>query len=152
MKLRQVPSLWLDLLSKEALFDVTYHPCIKKGTIKLWTPTLDCCRWEAIDSVLQRPIVRRPDKGVIFTRIKPQDKITSMIVRQRPGWEEMRAGLLGFNLSKSVLWSQHITLFVCQAIILTFEDPFLHEKHMLKSLLSHSLKIFNAAFLPCRGA
>lgn len=49
------------------------------------TPPLDlilkyyCKRsWESVDANLQRPLIRRPDKGIIFTRINPQDRDTSL--------------------------------------------------------------------------
>ena len=41
---------------------------------------------------LQRPVVRLPG-GVVLTRIDPMRPETSMIMRIRPGWEELRSYL-----------------------------------------------------------
>jgi len=47
------------------------------------------------DEGAQRPVLRLPAAGVVLTRIDPGRRETSMLVRIRPGWEELRAWLLG---------------------------------------------------------
>ena len=42
---------------------------------------------------LQRPVVRLPG-GVVLTRIDPLRPETSMIMRIRPGWEELQSYLV----------------------------------------------------------
>ena len=42
-----------------------------------------------------RPILRLPASGVILTRIDPLRRETSMLVRIRPGWADLRAFLVG---------------------------------------------------------
>lgn len=42
-----------------------------------------------------RPVIRLDSPPVILTRIKPDVKETSMILRPRPNWEELRAVLAG---------------------------------------------------------
>ncbi|KAG0582824.1 hypothetical protein KC19_3G088900 [Ceratodon purpureus] len=43
---------------------------------------------------LVRPIVRLPERGVILTRINPGVRDTSVLVRLRPNWEELKVYLL----------------------------------------------------------
>ena len=64
---------------------------------------LECCRWELVAGSIQRPVIRRMDKAVVFTRIIPEQPETSMIVRFRPGWEELRAVILGLQLDKCAI-------------------------------------------------
>lgn len=42
-----------------------------------------------------RVVIRLPDYGLIFTRIDKYRRETSMIVRPRPGWNELRAYMAG---------------------------------------------------------
>ncbi len=46
-------------------------------------------------SSILRPVIRTTlaGKAVIFTRIDPEKKGSSMIFRPRPGWEELKAHL-----------------------------------------------------------
>ncbi len=41
-----------------------------------------------------RPVIRLPERGAVLTRISPDRRETSMIMRPRPGWEDLRAYLL----------------------------------------------------------
>lgn len=41
-----------------------------------------------------RPIIRLQDKNIILTRINPQIRDTSVLVRLRPAWEELRSYLM----------------------------------------------------------
>ncbi|KAK9920438.1 hypothetical protein M0R45_028993 [Rubus argutus] len=40
-----------------------------------------------------RPIVRLPDKNIVLTRINPEVRDTSVLVRLRPAWEDLRSYL-----------------------------------------------------------
>ncbi|XP_050381463.1 RNA polymerase II C-terminal domain phosphatase-like 2 [Argentina anserina] len=40
-----------------------------------------------------RPIVRVPDKNIVLTRINPEVRDTSVLVRLRPAWEDLRSYL-----------------------------------------------------------
>ncbi|XP_074272184.1 RNA polymerase II C-terminal domain phosphatase-like 1 [Silene latifolia] len=40
-----------------------------------------------------RPLIRLPDKNIVLTRINPQIRDTSVLVRLRPAWEELRSYL-----------------------------------------------------------
>ncbi|CAL1397941.1 unnamed protein product [Linum trigynum] len=40
-----------------------------------------------------RPLIRLPDKNIILTRINPQIRDTSVLVRLRPAWEDLRSYL-----------------------------------------------------------
>ncbi|KAJ6893472.1 hypothetical protein NC652_027495 [Populus alba x Populus x berolinensis] len=42
---------------------------------------------------LVRPLIRLPEKNIIFTRINPQIRDTSVLVRLRPAWEDLRSYL-----------------------------------------------------------
>ena len=55
---------------------------------------------EGVEGISSRPVLRVPEAGVIFTRIDPMDVNTSMLVRTRPGWEELRAAILGLLPNK----------------------------------------------------
>lgn len=44
---------------------------------------------------MQRPVVRLENNLVVLTRIDPSNRSTSMIMRIRPGWEELRQYLAG---------------------------------------------------------
>lgn len=52
-------------------------------------------RFETVEEGLNRPVIRHLEKGFILTRIEPHLPETSMIIRIRPGWEELRAAILG---------------------------------------------------------
>ena len=41
----------------------------------------------------QRPVVRLPERGLVFTRIAVDRRETSMIMHIRPGWDGLRAYL-----------------------------------------------------------
>ena len=50
------------------------------------------CRYEQAqtdDGWIDRPVVRLPD-GVVYTRIDPARPEDSMIIRIRPGWDDLR--------------------------------------------------------------
>ena len=55
--------------------------------------TLAMCRYESARTdeglILQRPVIRLPG-GVVLTRIDPNQREKSMIMRIRPGWEALR--------------------------------------------------------------
>ncbi|KAH9626987.1 hypothetical protein KSS87_017838 [Heliosperma pusillum] len=40
-----------------------------------------------------RPLIRLPDKNIVLTRINPQIRDTSVLVRLRPAWEDLRSYL-----------------------------------------------------------
>ncbi|CAO2841687.1 unnamed protein product [Amaranthus hypochondriacus] len=40
-----------------------------------------------------RPVVRLPDKNLVLTRINPENRDTSVLVRLRPAWDELRSYL-----------------------------------------------------------
>ncbi|KAF3322863.1 RNA polymerase II C-terminal domain phosphatase-like 1 isoform X3 [Carex littledalei] len=40
-----------------------------------------------------RPVIRLLDRGIILTRINPSERDTSVLVKIRPGWEEIRSYL-----------------------------------------------------------
>ncbi|XP_004302639.1 PREDICTED: RNA polymerase II C-terminal domain phosphatase-like 2 [Fragaria vesca subsp. vesca] len=42
---------------------------------------------------IRRPIVRMPDKNIVLTRINPEVRDTSVLVRLRPAWEDLRSYL-----------------------------------------------------------
>ncbi|CAN7031891.1 hypothetical protein IGI04_031127 [Brassica rapa subsp. trilocularis] len=42
---------------------------------------------------LVRPLIRLPEKNIILTRINPMIRDTSVLVRMRPSWEELRSYL-----------------------------------------------------------
>ncbi len=42
-------------------------------------------------SMVQRPVIRTGDGAVVLTRIDPNRKETSMLLRPRPGWHALRA-------------------------------------------------------------
>lgn len=50
---------------------------------------------EGVPGIPDRPVLRAPEEGVIFTRINPMETKTSMLIRTRPGWEELKAAILG---------------------------------------------------------
>ena len=52
---------------------------------------------EVVDEATSRPVIRCMDRGFILTRIDPAQKETSMLVRIRPGWDDLRAQILGQN-------------------------------------------------------
>ncbi|KAJ3680335.1 hypothetical protein LUZ60_016613 [Juncus effusus] len=41
--------------------------------------------------LMTRPIIRLPDRGIILTRINPSVRDTSVLVKMRPAWEELRS-------------------------------------------------------------
>lgn len=43
----------------------------------------------------QRPVIRDEARGVMYTRIQPTRRETSMIMHIRPGWEQLRTWLTG---------------------------------------------------------
>ncbi|KAJ3706529.1 hypothetical protein LUZ61_010234 [Rhynchospora tenuis] len=43
--------------------------------------------------LMTRPIIRLPEKGIVLTRINPSVRDTSVLVKMRPGWEELRSYL-----------------------------------------------------------
>ncbi|KAI3732343.1 hypothetical protein L1987_63547 [Smallanthus sonchifolius] len=43
---------------------------------------------------VQRPVIRLPDKNVVLTRINPEIRDTSVLVRLRPAWEDLRSYLI----------------------------------------------------------
>lgn len=47
-----------------------------------------------------RPVLRNVEMSVVFTRINPADRGTSVIVRMRPGWEELRAHIMGVDIRR----------------------------------------------------
>ncbi|KAL3137125.1 hypothetical protein ABBQ32_006698 [Trebouxia sp. C0010 RCD-2024] len=65
----------------------------------------------------QRPVVRLPG-GVVLTRIDPNNRDTSMIMRIRPGWEALR-GFLAPELNKGPRpakpWKRRFDVYVCTA-------------------------------------
>lgn len=42
---------------------------------------------------LVRPVVRLPDRNLVLTRINPENRDTSVLVRLRPAWEDLRSYL-----------------------------------------------------------
>jgi hypothetical protein len=46
-------------------------------------------------NTVQRPVIRLPNGLIILTRIDPLNSKTSMLLRVRPGWNELRAFLAG---------------------------------------------------------
>ena len=44
-----------------------------------------------------RPVLRLTGWGVHLTRIFPEDRSTSMLLRLRPGWGTLKAALLGID-------------------------------------------------------
>lgn len=44
---------------------------------------------------MDRPVIRLPQHGLLFTRIDRNRKETSMVVRPRAGWEALRAYMTG---------------------------------------------------------
>jgi RNA polymerase II C-terminal domain phosphatase-like 1/2 len=46
-------------------------------------------------SLVQRPVIRLQQGLIILTRIDPLNPKTSMLLRVRPGWNELRAFLAG---------------------------------------------------------
>ncbi|GAA0151424.1 protein phosphatase [Lithospermum erythrorhizon] len=52
------------------------------------TPTSDGC-----ERVI-RPVIRFPEKNVVLTRINPEIRDTSVLVRLRPAWEDLRSYLI----------------------------------------------------------
>ncbi|KAK9817895.1 hypothetical protein WJX72_003895 [[Myrmecia] bisecta] len=60
-----------------------------------------------------RPVIRLPNQGVVFTRIDPERRETSMIMRTRPGWEALRAYLTG-AMDRAPA-KQRFELYVCTA-------------------------------------
>ena len=59
--------------------------------------------------VIRRPVVRDPSRGVVFTRIFPEEPETSMIMFIRPGWEAMRRFLLREAVSHTYACHNHMT-------------------------------------------
>ncbi|XP_010543883.1 PREDICTED: RNA polymerase II C-terminal domain phosphatase-like 2 [Tarenaya hassleriana] len=47
---------------------------------------------DALEKVV-RPVVRLPEKNVVLTRINPEIRDTSVLVRLRPAWEDLRSYL-----------------------------------------------------------
>ncbi|XP_074304486.1 RNA polymerase II C-terminal domain phosphatase-like 2 [Silene latifolia] len=45
-----------------------------------------------LDKVL-RPVIRLPDNNLVLTRINPENRDTSVLVRLRPAWEDLRSYL-----------------------------------------------------------
>ncbi|XP_076914038.1 RNA polymerase II C-terminal domain phosphatase-like 2 [Bidens hawaiensis] len=43
---------------------------------------------------VQRPVIRLPEKNVVLTRINPEIRDTSVLVRLRPAWEDLRSYLI----------------------------------------------------------
>lgn len=43
----------------------------------------------ATQAGFSRPVARMPELGLIFTRIDPANKETSMVFRVRPGWSDL---------------------------------------------------------------
>ncbi|XP_078166644.1 C-terminal domain phosphatase-like 1 isoform X1 [Carex rostrata] len=43
--------------------------------------------------LMNRPIIRLPERGIVLTRINPSVRDTSVLVKLRPGWEELRSYL-----------------------------------------------------------
>ncbi|KAL6520916.1 hypothetical protein OROGR_017485 [Orobanche gracilis] len=41
-----------------------------------------------------RPVVRLPEKNIVLTRINPENRDTSVLVRLRPAWEDLRSYLI----------------------------------------------------------
>ncbi|KAI3805755.1 hypothetical protein L1987_21640 [Smallanthus sonchifolius] len=41
-----------------------------------------------------RPVIRLPDKNIVLTRINPEIRDTSVLVRLRPAWEDLRSYLI----------------------------------------------------------
>lgn len=89
-------------------------------------------RWEKVrlesgkQEEVQRPVIRMKDErglddSLILTRINPAERRTSMIIRVRPGWEELRAYLAGEtdNKQRCVLLCVFCAFFCgfCGAII-----------------------------------
>lgn len=46
-------------------------------------------------STVQRPVIKLQNGLVLLTRIDPLNSKTSMLLRVRPGWNELRAFLAG---------------------------------------------------------
>eukprot|EP00200_Dunaliella_tertiolecta_P007936 CAMPEP_0202376530 /NCGR_PEP_ID=MMETSP1127-20130417/7007_1 /ASSEMBLY_ACC=CAM_ASM_000462 /TAXON_ID=3047 /ORGANISM="Dunaliella tertiolecta, Strain CCMP1320" /LENGTH=841 /DNA_ID=CAMNT_0048974333 /DNA_START=163 /DNA_END=2685 /DNA_ORIENTATION=- len=61
-------------------------------------------------STIQRPVIRLQDGLIILTRIDPLNSKTSMLLRVRPGWNELRAFLAG-ELDRK----QRFDVYVCTA-------------------------------------
>ena len=57
------------------------------------------CRMEVVDQHMQRPVLRHLKHSFILTRIVPEDPSTSMLIRLRPGWEELRMAILGMEVN-----------------------------------------------------
>ncbi|KAL9224814.1 hypothetical protein vseg_000814 [Gypsophila vaccaria] len=60
-----------------------------------------------------RPVIRLPDNNLVLTRINPENRDTSVLVRLRPAWEDLRSYLIakGRNLKYLfVLWLREIML------------------------------------------
>lgn len=51
----------------------------------------------SLDAAFCRPVARIPELGLIFTRIDPGNKETSMVFRVRPGWAELYRYLAGLQ-------------------------------------------------------
>ncbi|XP_047333951.1 RNA polymerase II C-terminal domain phosphatase-like 2 isoform X2 [Impatiens glandulifera] len=45
------------------------------------------------ERVVVRPIIRIPEKNTVLTRINPENRDTSVLVRLRPAWEDLRSYL-----------------------------------------------------------
>lgn len=60
-------------------------------------PATPPCRLEAValedGTPITRPVIRLKEGRIVLTRINPADRSTSVIVRVRPGWEELRSFL-----------------------------------------------------------
>ncbi|XP_071741885.1 RNA polymerase II C-terminal domain phosphatase-like 2 isoform X3 [Rutidosis leptorrhynchoides] len=41
-----------------------------------------------------RPVIRLPDKNIVLTRINPENRDTSVLVRLRPAWDDLRSYLI----------------------------------------------------------
>ncbi|CAD7703580.1 unnamed protein product [Ostreobium quekettii] len=74
---------------------------------------------ESGNGVTSRPIIRIPEAGLVLTRIDSSKPETSMVIRIRPGWENLRAYLSGQMENKRQKWK----VFVCTAA----EREYAHE-------------------------
>ena len=73
-----------------------------------------------------RPVIRLPSphcRGgqMIFTRIDPANKGTSMLVHVRPGWEEMHGYLAGLDRARGAARERAASR--CAAFVCTMSEP-----------------------------
>lgn len=66
---------------------------------------------------ISRKVVRLPRDSVIFTRVDPARRETSMLVRPRPGWPNLRTFLIGRGLDPR----SHLQAYDCVRGLHRFE-------------------------------